>query len=679
MFRIGVDVGGTFTDFTVTNGSSGETFFHKVSSTPADPSVAIVDGISQILDTFKIAPADVSYIGHGTTVATNMIIERRGVPTALITTKGFRDVLAIGRQTRPDLYDVAVRKPDPLVERYQRRELNERLNAQGEALRPLDETELEALCDEIAETDAEAVAVSFIHAYRNPAHEEAAARVIARKLPNIYVSLSSKVLPEFREFERTSTAVLNAYVGPKMATYFDRLDGEIQKLGIPVSPMTIHSNGGLLSIETAKRLPVMTCLSGPAAGVIGAAMVGAAAGIPNIVTFDVGGTSTDVSLIVGGQPKLTSGREVAGYPVKLPMIDIHVIGAGGGSIAYIDDADALKVGPRSAGAFPGPVAYMRGGAEPTLTDANICLNRLNPVTLLDGRMKVDRAAALKVIQERIAGPLGISGEEAAYGIVQLAAANMSRAIRSVTTEQGHDLGELALFSFGGAGPLHSADVAREAGIAKIVVPQEPGTMCARGALLSDVSLDFVRMQLAPATQETWVSACTALREILAEGDRWLEIEKVDPSLRRFELAIDAHYAGQSHEIRVPLDSIDDNGLDDFLARFAKAHKATYGYDNPEQPVFIVSCRLRAVGHVPKTIEGTYQGGDTVDGAKVDERQVYFGPEEGWLATPIYRRADLPVGQSIPGPAIIEEMSSTTVVLAGQNAEIDAFGNIIIAN
>jgi N-methylhydantoinase A len=679
MYRIGVDVGGTFTDFTISNTETGENLYYKLPSTPADPSTAIVDGIAEILREFSIAPAAISYIGHGTTVATNMIIERRGVPTGLVTTKGFRDVLAIGRQTRPSLYDTTVVKPEPLVERYRRLEVGERLNAQGECLSVLDEAELGAVIDELEKSGAESIAVSFIHSYRNPEHEEAAGRLIARRLPNIYVSLSSKVLPEFREYERTSTTVLNAYVGPKMSAYFDRLNDKIAELGIPVAPMTIHSNGGLLSIETAKRLPVTTCLSGPAAGVIGAALVGTAAGAPNIVTFDVGGTSTDVSLIVDGKPKLTSSREVAGYPVKLPMVDIHVIGAGGGSIALVDDAKALKVGPRSAGAAPGPVAYMRGGELPTLTDANICLNRLNPVALLDGKMPVDRDAALASIEEQIAKPLGISVEAAAYGIIQVAAANMSRAIRAVTTEQGHDVGEIALFAFGGAGPLHAAEVARESGISRILIPQEPGTMCARGALLSDVSLDFVRMQLAIATSETWARACTALREMIAGGNEWLESEKVDPSVRHFELAIDAHYAGQSHELQVPLDGVNDDGFDEFLARFGQAHQSAYGYDNPEQAVYIVSCRLRAVGRVPKPATPDYVGGATIAGAKVDERSVYFGGEDGWMTTPIYRRADLPIGEAIAGPAIVEEMSSTTVILSGQNAVIDTFGNIVITN
>lgn len=679
MYRIGVDVGGTFTDFTISNTDTSETLYFKVPSTPADPSVAIVDGIGQILSIHKIAPTAVSYIGHGTTVATNMIIERRGVPTGLITTKGFRDVLAIGRQTRPALYDTSIRKPEPLVERYRRREVDERLNASGERLKPLDESELEGVLGELAATGIESVAICFLHSYRNAEHEEAAARVVTRRLPGIYVSVSSKVLPEFREYERTSTTVLNAYVGPKMANYFDRLNTRIAELGVAVSPMTIHSNGGLLSIETAKRLPVTTCLSGPAAGVIGAAVVGRAAGAPDLVTFDVGGTSTDVSLIVDGQPKLTSSRDVAGYPVKLPMIDIHVIGAGGGSVAYVDDANALKVGPRSAGALPGPVAYGRGGEEPTLTDANICLNRLNPVALLDGRMPVDREAALASIEARIARPLGISVEAAAFGIIQVAAANMSRAIRAVTTEQGHDVGELALFAFGGAGPLHAAEVAREAGIQRILVPQEPGTMCARGALLSDVSLDFVRMQLTQATAESWSRACAALREMIAEGDRWLSLEKVESGARHFDLAIDAHYAGQSHEIRVPLDSVDEQGFDSFLDRFSRAHQAAYGYDNPGQPVFFVGCRVRAVGRVPKTVAPFHVGGPSVAEARIDGRNVYFGAEEGWRATPIYRRSALPVGEAVAGPAIIEEMSSTTVILAGQSAAIDAFGNIVITN
>ena len=679
MYRIGVDVGGTFTDFTITNSGGSAGFHYKVPSTPADPSVAIVAGVEQILDIYRIEPRTISYIGHGTTVATNMILEGRGVPTGLVTTRGFRDVLAIGRQTRPALYDTSVRKPEPLVERYRRREVGERLSAKGEELSPLDEAELETVLRELAASGVKAIAVSFLHAYRNPTHEEKAGEIIAKALPGIFVSLSSKVLPEFREYERTSTTVLNAYVGPKVAHYLDRLNARLGGLGIRVEPLTIHSNGGLLSLETAKRLPVTTCLSGPAAGVMGAAALAAAAGVTDLVTFDAGGTSTDVSLIANGRPKFTSSRTVAGHPVKLPMIDIHVIGAGGGSIAMVDDAGALKVGPRSAGAVPGPVAYGQGGVEPTLTDANICLNRLNPVALLDGRMPVDRAAAMASIEARIARPLGVPLEVAAYGIIEVATANMSRAIRAVTTEQGHDIEAIALFAFGGAGPLHAAEVARESGIRRILVPQEPGTMCARGALLTDISLDFVRNRLAPATPESWLTACAALRGMMNEGDRWLAAEGVDGALRSFNLAIDAHYDGQNHEIRVPLATIDENGLDDFRVAFARAHETGYGYDIPGQPIFIVSCRLQAVGRLPKDVAAAYQGGASLDAARTGERSVYYGAEEGWRETAVYRRSALPVAEPIIGPAIVEEMSATTVVLAGQSATVDRLGNLLIVN
>ncbi|KAJ9431812.1 hydantoinase/oxoprolinase family protein [Pantoea sp. YR343] len=679
MYRIGIDVGGTFTDFTIMNSQTRQTHFYKVPSTPSDPSQAITDGIKQILDTFSIAPDDVSYIGHGTTVATNMIIERRGLPTALITTRGFRDVLAIGRQTRPSLYDLSVTRPAPLVEREFRLEANERILANGDCLTPLDPEDIATLVEKIRESGVKAVAVTLLHSYKNPSHEETVGALLREKLPGVYVSLSCRVLPEFREYERTSTTVLNAYVGPKMAEYFDRLNIDIREMGINVSPMTIHSNGGLLPLDTVKRLPVTTCLSGPAAGVIGAAAVGEAVGIRNIVTYDVGGTSTDVSLIIDGRPKFTASRDVAGYPVRLPMVDIHVIGAGGGSIAHVDDARSLKVGPWSAGAHPGPVAYGRGGTEPTLTDANICMQRLNPVALLNGKLSVNRDAAIAGIRLSIADKLDIRVEEAAYGILQVAVANMSRAIRAVTTEQGYDLSDITLFAFGGAGPLHAAEVAREAGIKRVLIPQEPGTMCARGALLSDISLDFVRMQLNAASKHGWEQACKALNEMVAEGDNWLASEKVAPDLRHFHLAIDAHYAGQNHDIRVVPDDLSETGLKTFISRFEDAHKAAYGYVIPGQPVVIVSCRVQAAGHIPKPLMNSWVGGSSITEALTGERNIYFGPGEGWIMTPVYRRAVLPGGEVINGPAIIDEMSSTTVILTGQHAVIDPCGNIIITN
>jgi len=675
MVRIGIDVGGTFTDFVMADTQSGALSFYKVPSSPADPSVAIADGTREMLEHFGISAGDVEYFGHGTTVATNMVIERRGVKTGLITTFGFRDVLAIGRQTRPSLYDYSVRKPEPLVPRWHRLENKERLDARGQEVAPLDEETLEAQVRALVAEGVEAIAVAFLHSYRNPAHEEQARRVIERVAPALHVSISSDVLPEFREFERTSTTVLNAYVAPRMHDYLDKLCTRIAAVGVTVDPLTFHSNGGLLPVKTVNRLPVLTCLSGPAAGVVGSTVIGSRAGISEIITFDVGGTSTDVSLISDGRPSFTSDRLVAGYPVKMPMVDIHVVGAGGGSIARVDDIGALKVGPESAGAVPGPVAFEKGGTVPTVADANIVLGRLNPTTLLDGRMRVNRAAGVRAIQDLIAAPLGITVEEAAHGILRIATANMSRAIRAVSTEHGHDPVDFTLFAFGGAGPLHAAEVARECGIGTVLIPHEPGTMCARGILLADISRDFVRTLLAPLTDENWLGAASLIREMLAEGEAWLQSEKVLPEQRNFHLMIDARYKGQTHDIRVRIGGIEPGDQSAFVSGFHDAHRAQYGHDHKDRAIELVSCRLQAVGSVPKDIvHPVVRNGDPI---KSGERDVYFGLGNGWLRTPVYRRDSLAVGTEFIGPVIIEEMSSTTVVLPEQKVKVDNFGNLLI--
>jgi len=677
MFRIGVDVGGSFTDFVLIDMQKAEFRFFKVSSTPHDPSVAIAEGVKEMLRIFEADPSQVGFFGHGTTVATNMIIERRGVPTGLLTTRGFRDVLAIGRQTRPALFDYSVVKPPSLVERYRRVEVDERMNAKGEALEAIDLEQTADAVKALRETGVESVAISFLHSYRNPEHEKRAKEIVQNLMPGVYVSISSDVLPEFREYERTSTTVLNAYVGPPMKNYLERLEGRVREVGIPVEPLTVHSNGGLLSLKSVEELPVLTCLSGPAAGVTGAAAVGTAAGFTDLITFDVGGTSTDVSLIEKGRPKFTPNRLVAGYPAKVPMIDIHVIGAGGGSIAHVDDARGLKVGPRSAGASPGPVAYGKGGIEPTLTDANIYLRRLNPVALLEGRMPIDREQAHAAIKARIADPLGISVDEAAYGMVQIATANMSRAIRAISTEHGHDLAQFTLMAFGGAGPLHASEVARECGLPRVLVPIEPGTMCARGALVSNVSRDFVRTQLAIADKATWDAVCETAEKLQLEGKRWLEGEKIEPENRRFALSLDARYVGQNHDIPVDLAEINPNGLEEFVDLFHKAHLNQYGYAIDDVDVEIVNCRLKAIGVVPNAALTAPIKSGSLSSALLGSRSVYFGPAEGWLDTKVYKRSLLPVGEVLPGPVIIEEMSSTTVVHPGQKAQLDKFGNIVV--
>ena len=676
MYRIGIDVGGTFTDFTMIDEGSGQVHFHKVPSTPHDPSEAIQNGISGMLADHQVSPSQVSHVGHGTTVATNLIIERKGARVGLLTTRGFRDVLEIGRQTRPHLYDYSVGKPPVAVPRQFRIEIDERVDASGAVLREMDEGQVRAAARVFADGGIEAVTICFLHSYRNPGHERRAAEIVAEELPGVYVSMSSEVLPEFREYERLSTTVLNAAVGPRMERYLERFLARTRELDIAHEPHTIHSNGGLMSIATVRRYPVRTCLSGPAAGVVGAAAVGRVIGSPNLVTFDVGGTSTDVSLVVDGQPLFTSHRHVAGYPVKTPMVDIHVIGAGGGSIAWMDDAGALKVGPHSAGAVPGPVGYGRGGVEPTITDAEIALQRLNPVSLLKGRMAVHADAARNVIEEKVAKPLGLSMEDAAEGILRIAAANMSRAIRAVSTERGYALSDFALYAYGGAGPLHAVEVAEECGIPCVIVPQEPGTMCARGILLSDISFDFVRSEISLASEAGWPRVQAVFGELNQQAQAWLETERVAPAMRQVRMAIDARYEGQNFEVQVVMDSA-AQGCDEFMRRFDEAHEREYGYTVDGRGVQIINCRLQAVGQVIKAPLAPRHVDGSLERARMGERRSYFGATAGWLESPVYDRDLLPAGTKFTGPALVEEMSSTTVIGPGQHVTVDEYGNLII--
>ena len=676
MYRIGIDVGGTFTDFTLVNEQTGGVAFHKVPSTPHDPSEAIERGIAELLRDHQIQPVEVGHIGHGTTVATNLIIERKGAPCGLITTRGFRDVLELARQTRPHLYDYTVVKPPPLVPRMWRKEVGERLLADGSVREPLDEGDVRRAALELREAGVESVAICFLHAYRNPSHERRAREIVREVMPEVYVSVSSEVLPEFREYERLSTTAMNASIGPRMQRYLHRFLDRVAQMGIAVEPLTIHSNGGLMSVETVRSFPVRTCLSGPAAGVVGAAEVGRVAGFRNLVTFDVGGTSTDVSLIVDGQPVFTSNRTVAGYPVKTPMIDIHVIGAGGGSIAWLDEVGSLKVGPHSAGAVPGPVGYGRGGTEPTITDAQITLHRLNPVALLKGAMPVDESLARRTIDECVAAPLGLTAAAAADGIIRIANANMSRAIRSVSTERGYDLSEFALFAFGGAGPLHAMDVARECGIPVVVVPREPGTMCARGMLLTDISFDFVESEIAPVDQASWVRVSARLSGLRVQAQDWLGREGVAPRQCRYVAMIDARYVGQNFEVQVPVAVLDAPDQAAFESGFHQAHLREYGYNVPDRTIEIINCRVRAIGQVVRAAQSKIPRA-TTHAAPAGRRPVYFGAVQGWDQADIYDRDTLGAGVEIDGPAVIEEMSSTTVIAPRQSVRVDDFGNLIV--
>jgi N-methylhydantoinase A len=676
--RIGVDVGGTFTDLAMVDEATGRIGFHKVPSTPSDPSQAIEAGIRGILEKHGRDAAEVAFVGHGTTVATNMVIERRGARTGMVTTKGFRDVLEIARQIRPHLYDYDIQRPAPLVPRRRRIEIDERLSAEGSVLHALDEAEVTRVAEQLRDAGVTSVAICLLHAWRDGRHERAVKEILRRVMPDAYLSTSSEVLPEFREYDRFSTTVLNAFVGPRMATYLDRLLARVREVGISAEPYTVHSNGGLMSVATAAAAPVRTCLSGPAAGVIGAAVVATQAGFPDIVTFDAGGTSTDVSVVVGGEATSSSSRDVAGHPVKVPSIGIDVIGAGGGSIAYIDAGGALKVGPRSAGADPGPAAYRRGGTEPTLTDANIVLGRLDQTALLRGAMPVDAEAARRAVRERIAIPLGLTMEQAALGIIRIAVSNMGRAIRGVTTERGYAPERFALFAFGGAGPLHATEVAAECAIPVVIIPREPGTMCARGILLADIALDFVRSEIRPLDAAAWARAAALFDEMAAEGEAWLAGEGVVPERRATARAVELRYEGQNFEVRVPVGTTLPS-LEQILADFAAAHARTNGYDIPGRGVELVNCRLTAMGRVPRGMPEPPPSGGDAEAARLGTRRVYYDPAHGWLDTPVYDRDRLPVGAVLRGPLVIEEMSSTSPIFPGQVATIDADGNIVVRN
>ncbi|RWJ39824.1 MAG: hydantoinase/oxoprolinase family protein [Mesorhizobium sp.] len=676
MIRVGIDVGGTFTDFVLINTVSGEVMYFKEASTPHDPSEAIERGLASALSKFDLKAEDIAFVGHGTTVGTNMVIEHRGAKTGQITTKGFRDVLEIGRQVRPDVYDYHVIKPTPLARRQYRIEVSERVDARGRLLVELDEAELRRGVEYLARERVEAVSICFLHSYLYPEHEIRAESIVRELMPSAFVSRSSDVLPEFREYERFSTTTANAYLGPKFENYLARLVERLTKLGISAKPYTVHSNGGLLSIDTVRRYPVRTCLSGPAAGVIGSAAIAAQAGYKNAITFDVGGTSTDVSLITDGTAHFTTSREVASYPIKTPMVDIHVIGAGGGSVAYIDNAGALHVGPRSAGAVPGPVAYMRGGVEPTLTDANVVLGRLNPVAILNGSMPIDLDGARKVVEEKIAKPLGMSVEQAAYGIIRIAVSNMARAIRSVTTQRGVDPRQYAFIAYGGAGPLHGVETAIECGLSRVVAPTEPGTMCARGILVSNTSLDFVQSKIRPFLRECWSSITAEMEVLRGEAERWLASEDVPESKRQYENVLEARYFGQNHEVQVPL----PHPLPDaetFLREFEHAHRNEYGYSLPDRQIELVNFRVRGSAEPSGKTCNPRQSVGALETAVVGRRDFFVDPDVKWVDAAVYARDRIPVSARIVGPAIVEDMSSTCVIFPNQSAFVDSAGNLII--
>ncbi|MDW8443636.1 MAG: hydantoinase/oxoprolinase family protein [Acetobacteraceae bacterium] len=678
-WRVGVDSGGTFTDVCLFDEDAGTIDVWKVPSTPDDPSRAIAQGVAEGMARVGHDPSAIAYFGHGTTVATNALIQHRGVLTGLVTTAGFRDLLEIGRQKRPDLYDLQVDKPPVLVTRDLRLEVPERVRHDGTIETPLDEPALREAARRLRQAGVAAVAVCFLYSFVRPEHEATARHILAEELPDAFLSTSHEVAPEFREFERLSTTVVNAYLGPVMRGYLRRLSERLAALGMRAAPHLTQSNGGVMGVEAAAALPVRMVLSGPSTGVVGAQAIGRVAGFPDLITFDMGGTSTDVALLQGGEPRLASENIVHGYPIKAPMLDIHTVGAGGGSIAYVDSGGLLKVGPRSAGADPGPVCYDRGNDQPTVTDANVVLGTLHPTLLLGGRMPIRRELAIMAI-ERLARRLGLDTMETAQGILSVVTANMAKAIRVISVQRGHDPRDYTLVAFGGAGPLHAARLARELEIRRVLVPRNPGILCAMGLLLTDLRADFATTRLTALGKDAAAVMAAAFAGLERQARAWFEREGIPAETRHLTRTVDMRYAGQNYELPVALPEgpIDATTLGVLAEGFAAEHRRSYGFVADGETVQLVTFRVEAIGRVRKVAFSSRPlGGADPAAAHEGFRDVWLPESGGFVAVPVFARDRLAPGNRLAGPAIIEQMDSTTLVLPGMSARVDAYENLIL--
>ena len=679
VWRIGVDSGGTFTDICLFEEETGRLEIWKLSSSPDDPSRAIAQGVVEGLEQVDASADELGFLGHGTTVATNALIELRGVKTGLLISDGFRDLLELGRQKRPSLYDMNVDKPEQLVSRDLRRQVPERMRSDGTLDLPLD---MEALKREVAllkEQDVKAIAICFLYGFLNTEHEVMAQKVVAEMLPDVFVSTSHAVAPEFREFERLSTTVVNAYLGPVMKRYIERLRKRLDEVGLKVAPQLTQSNGGVIGFDAAADLPVRTVLSGPSTGVVAAQEIGKMAGFSNIITFDVGGTSSDVALLQNGMCHLTGEADVHGYPIKAPMLDIHTVGAGGGSIAHIDSGGLLKVGPRSAGAYPGPVCYGNGNEEPTVTDANIVLQTLNPVEILGGRMKVRRDLAVEAVQ-RLADQIGLGVMETADGILQVVIANMAKAIRVISVQRGHDPRDYTLMAFGGAGPLHAARLAKELDISRMIIPLTPGALCALGLLLTDLRADFAISRLTELDANSLDAVEAGFAKLSSQAQDWFRTDNISESRRKEMRTVDMRYAGQNYElsVSVPAGPISLETFKQLEEGFEAVHKQRFGFIAKGEKIQLVTLRLEAVGEVKKAELQSYPlEGAAADAARIGERDVWLKEASGFVNCPVYDRKLLKHGNQIAGPAIIEQMDTTSVLLPDMTAAVDAYLNLIV--
>jgi N-methylhydantoinase A len=678
--RLGVDVGGTFTDLALFDTDSHTLQFAKTSSTPEDQALGVETGIHKIAGQHGVQPSAIAFLAHGTTVATNALLERRGARCALLVTEGFRDVLHIGRQDRPRLYDWFARRPEPLLPRHLCFEVQERVLHTGEVLTPLQEDQAISAILTAKATGVTALAVCLLHSYANPLHERRLLELIRQHFPEADVSLSSEVLPEFKEYERMSTTVANSYVMPIVRHYLISLEQRVRAQGIDADVRIMQSNGGLMTARTASEQSVRTMLSGPAAGALGAVALARQAGFLNTITVDMGGTSFDICLAHQGQIRYTRESEVGRLPIKVPMIDIHTLGAGGGSIAWIDAGGALRTGPQSAGAVPGPASYGRGGREPTVTDANLVLGRLNPAYFLGGDIALDVDAARAAIDERIATPVGIDVERAAEGIIQVVNATMVRGMRAVSVEKGFDPRDFVLVAFGGGGPVHASDLARSLGAREVLVPVAPGVTSALGLLMADLRYDFSATYLGPlddrAADRLTRVFCDLERRALEQMAR----DDVAPEQVAMARTTEARYQGQGFELEVavPEGTLDACAVGRIREAFHFIHEQHYGYAMRDQPVVLVNVQVTAVASLPKP--GSTSAAPAARWRRSTPRRKDCRPmflDGGWTTAFVYDRALLEPGMAIDGPAIVEQTDSTTVLLPGDCARIDQFRNLII--
>jgi N-methylhydantoinase A len=686
MKTIGVDVGGTFTDIIYCDLISHQIAIHKVSTTPDDPSRAVIRGIGELCRANGIAASDIDYVLHGTTTATNAVLEHKGARAGMVTNRGFRDIIHIARHQRAEHYSIMQELPwqnRPLVKRRHRKVVEGRLiPPRGEELEPLDENAVVEAARALKAEEIEAVAVCFLFSYLNPTHEERAKQILERELPGIFIVTSSSISPQFREFERFTTACLCAFIGPKMRTYIGRLNGALREAGSRASLRIMASNGGVATPAMVGEKPVITLFSGLAAGVLGGAWIGELSGRRKLITFDVGGTSADIGIVVDGRFTETDARStsIAGFPLLLPMIDIHTIGAGGGSIAYVDQGGAFRVGPRSAGAVPGPAAYGRGGTQPTVTDANVVLGRLDKNDFLGGSMALDEAAAHLAIAE-LADSLGMNILEAAEGVLTVINNNMANAIGSRTVQKGIDPRDFTLVAFGGAGPLHGVEVATMLGIPEVIVPPYPGITSAMGLLTTDLKYDTIRTQFQVSGHvdlDRLNSDLTAMERQLTGQFMADHLEHASISFARVG---DLRYVGQGYELKIPFaaGTLDQAQLDDIWSRFHDAHKGEYGHYFADNPIEIVNIRVTASGTMPKINKLTAPEGATLAKARVKTGPCVFRIEDELRSfeTAFYRRHLLPIGESFGGPAIVLQKDSTTVIPPGWSALNDAVGNLIL--